>query len=57
MTIRKVRPYHFRAEGDEVKTRSFRLEDTYMTKIEKVAERKNLNKTAALRLMIKQYKG
>jgi predicted DNA-binding ribbon-helix-helix protein len=57
MPIRKVRPYIFRAEGDEVKTRSFRLEDTYMNKIEKVAERRNLNKTAALRLMIKQYKG
>jgi hypothetical protein len=57
MTIRKVRPYHFREAGDEVKTRSFRLEDNYMDKIAKVAEKKNLNKTAALRLMIKQYKG
>jgi predicted DNA-binding ribbon-helix-helix protein len=53
----KVRPYHFRAEGDEVKTRSFRLEDSFMKKIEKVAEKRNLNKTAALRLMIKAYKG
>jgi hypothetical protein len=55
---RKVPRPTARINRDEtVKTRSFRLGDQHMRKIERLAERRNLNNTEVLRRMVEAYKG